>query len=115
MDRWHYLIVLGACVLVTLPLEIFGKGVYRQPRRLVTALLPVLVVFLIWDTLAVAGGVWWYNPIYITGIVAPGDLPIEEILFFVVIPLCGLLTYNAVDAILNLVRGRARRAEKVDR
>ena len=27
-------------------------------------------------------------------------MPIEELLFFVVIPLCGLLTYNAVEVIL---------------
>ena len=31
MDRWQYLIVLGACLLITAPLEIFGAGVYRQP------------------------------------------------------------------------------------
>ena len=28
-------------------------------------------------------------------------MPIEEVLFFMVIPLCGLLTYNAVTAMLN--------------
>ncbi len=112
MDRWQYLMVLGACLLVTAPLEFFGKGVYRQPRRLAVALFPVLVVFLIWDVIAVAGGVWWYNPVYITGLVAPGDLPLEEILFFVVIPVCGLLTYNAVSAILGLLRTQATRAEK---
>ncbi|MGB8501595.1 MAG: lycopene cyclase domain-containing protein, partial [Mycobacterium sp.] len=37
---------------------------------------------------------------------APGDLPLEEILFFVVIPLCGLLTYSAVDDILFMVSRR---------
>lgn len=41
MDRWQYLIVLGACLLITAPLEFFGKGVYRQPRRLAAAVLPV--------------------------------------------------------------------------
>jgi hypothetical protein len=29
MDRWQYLIVLAACLAITLPLEIFGDGVYR--------------------------------------------------------------------------------------
>ena len=33
---------------------------------------------------------------YVTGLELPASLPIEEVLFFVVIPLCGLLTYNAV-------------------
>ncbi len=102
MDRWQYLIVLGACLLITAPLELFGHGVYRQPRRLLTALVPVAAVFLVWGAIAVAADVWWYNPHYILGLIAPGDLPLEEVLFFVVIPLCGLLTYSAVSAILSM-------------
>jgi lycopene cyclase domain-containing protein len=104
VDRWHYLMVLGACLVLTAPLEFFGAGVYRRPRRLAAALLPVMAVFLIWDAIAVAGDVWWYNPRYITGVTAPGGVPLEEVLFFVVIPLCGLLTYNAVDVILARLR-----------
>jgi lycopene cyclase domain-containing protein len=104
MDRWQYLMVLGACLLCTIPLEFFGKGVYRQPRRLLRSLLPVAAVFLVWDTIAVAAGVWWYNPDYILGLIAPGQLPLEEILFFVVIPICGLLTYSAVEALLPTAR-----------
>ena len=100
-DRWQYLIVLGLCLLVTAPLEFFGSGVYRQARRAACAILPVAVVFLVWDSIAIATGAWTYNPAYVTGIDIPPNVPIEEVLFFVVIPLCGLLTYNAVNAILN--------------
>ena len=52
MDRWQYLMVLLACLLLTAPLEFFGRGVYRRPRRVVAALLPVAAVFLIWDVVA---------------------------------------------------------------
>ena len=58
----------------------------------------------VWDAIAVAAHVWTYNPRYVSGWELPGQLPIEELLFFVVIPLCGLLTYNAVNAILERVR-----------
>jgi lycopene cyclase domain-containing protein len=112
VDRWHYLLVLGACLLVTAPLEFFGAGVYRQPRRTAAAVLPVAVVFLIWDVIAVAADVWSYNPRYILGLVAPGNLPIEEVLFFVVIPVCGLLTYSAVEAMLSVLRRRSARNEQ---
>jgi lycopene cyclase domain-containing protein len=109
MDRWHYLIVLVACLAITAPLEFFGDGVYRQARRAAGAVLPVAVVFIVWDVLAIASDVWTYNPQFISGILLPGSVPIEEILFFVVIPLCGLLTYSAVEAILSRVqRMRAR-------
>jgi lycopene cyclase domain-containing protein len=101
MDRWQYLIVLAACVAITLPLEIFGDGVYRQAWRAVRAILPVAAVFLLWDEVAIGAHVWTYNPAYIAGAKIPIQMPIEEVLFFVVIPLCGLLTFNAVSAILQ--------------
>lgn len=110
MDRWQYLLVLGACLVITAPLEIFGDGVYRQARRAARAVLPVAAVFVAWDLVAIATDVWTYNSQYITGLHLPGDIPIEELAFFVVIPLCGLLTYSAVSAILDRVRVlRARR------
>ena len=106
MDRWQYLIVLGACLLITAPLEAFGSGVYRQPRRVAAAVLPVAAVFLIWDAIAVAARVWSYNPRYILGLMLPGKVPLEEVLFFLVIPVCGLLTYSAVDSLLSVLRER---------
>lgn len=103
-DQWQYLLVLGACLLITAPLEFFGEGVYRQPLRVVRAVAPVALVFVVWDAIAIAAHIWTYNPQYITGIHLPADIPLEELLFFVVIPLCGLLTYNAVNAMLSRLR-----------
>jgi lycopene cyclase domain-containing protein len=112
MDRYHYLFALGACVLITAPLEVFGAGVYRQGWRAARALLPVAAVFVVWDAIAIAAHVWTYNPRFVTGVGLSG-FPIEELLFFVVIPLCGLLTYNAVSTILgHLTRLRSRSAQR---
>jgi lycopene cyclase domain-containing protein len=109
MDQWQYLIVLGACLLVTLPLEVvLGARVYRQPRRALCAILPIAAIFLVWDVLAIAANVWSYNSRYITGITLPFGVPLEEALFFVIIPLCGLLTYGAVTAGLDRMRQRRR-------
>jgi len=112
MDRWQYLLILGGCLLITLPLEFLGDGVYRQPRRLLRALTPVLVVFLVWDAVAISLDVWHYNPRYVSGIAVP-FMPLEELLFFIVIPLCGLLTYSAVSTILGTLH--QRRDRPVDR
>ncbi|MGA8544395.1 MAG: lycopene cyclase domain-containing protein [Mycobacterium sp.] len=101
MGHWQYVIVLAACLAITLPLEIFGDGVYRQLWRAVRAVLPVAAVFLLWDELAIAAHVWTYNPAYIIGAKIPFRLPIEEALFFIVIPVCGLLTFGAVSTILQ--------------
>ncbi len=105
-DRWQYLLLLGGCLAITAPLEMFGPGVYRQWRRLARAVLPVAVAFLIWDEIAVAAHVWTYGSAYITGVTVPFRVPIEEVLFFLVIPVCGLLTYNAVSTILDKANRR---------
>lgn len=112
MDRWQYLFVLASCLVITAPLEFMGTGVYRQPRRAARAVLPVALVFIVWDALAIAAHIWTYNPRYVTGIELPAALPLEELLFFIVIPLCGLLTYSAVDGILGRV-ARIRAGSRV--
>ncbi|BBY60358.1 lycopene cyclase domain-containing protein [Mycolicibacterium sarraceniae] len=106
MDHWQYLIVLGACLLITAPLEFLGAGVYRQPVRLLLSVGPVAAVFVMWDAIAIAGQVWSYNPRYISGVDVGFSIPLEELLFFIVIPICGLLTYSAVSTILGALRGR---------
>jgi lycopene cyclase domain-containing protein len=112
MDRWQYLIVLAACLLITAPLEMFGPGVYRQAWRAAGAVLPVAAVFVVWDAVAIASHVWTYNPQFVTGFELPFHIPIEELLFFIVIPLCGLLTYNAVDTILTYLQKLRDRSEQ---
>ncbi|WP_432945469.1 lycopene cyclase domain-containing protein [Kribbella sp. CA-253562] len=113
-DHWQYLIVMAACVAITLPLELIGARVYRRPRRWLRALLPVLVVFLIWDAIAIAAGVWSYDPVYLTGLTLPFRIPVEELVFFVVVPTCGLLTYETVTLMLaRIERYRGARREGV--
>ena len=56
-------------------------------------------MFVVWDAVAIAREHWTYNPDYVTGWDL-GNLPIEELAFFVVIPICGLLTYEAVRRLL---------------
>lgn len=97
MVKLSYLLVLIGCLLGTLPLEVvLGVRVYRRWRRLVLTLLPVLVVFAAWDIAAIAAGHWSFDSSQMTGIVLPGDLPLEEALFFLVIPTCAILGFEAV-------------------
>ncbi|RKT55287.1 lycopene cyclase domain-containing protein [Saccharothrix australiensis] len=107
MDRWQYLAVLVACLLVTAPLEPVGVGVYRRLPALARAIAPVLVLFGLWDLLAFLRGHWSFSEAFTTGVVVLGALPLEEVLFFVVVPLCAVLTYEAVIG-LAARAGRAR-------
>lgn len=97
MRHLAYLAVLAFCLLGTLPLELWlGVRVYRRPRRLLLTLLPVVAVFVVWDLYAIAAGHWTFDPVQTTGVLLPGDLPVEELLFFVVVPVCSVLAFEAV-------------------
>ncbi len=101
-DRFQYLILMGLCLLITLPLEfVFGARVWRRPRRLAAAMGIPLVLFLVWDVVAIARDHWSYSPEYVTGWELPFDLPVEELTFFLVIPICSMLTLEAVRRVLG--------------
>lgn len=105
VDRYQYLLLMAGCLLVTLPLEfVFGARVWRRPRRLLFALVPTVILFAGWDIAAIGRGHWSYNAQYVTGRELPGNLPVEELTFFIVIPICGLLTLEAVRRILERAR-----------
>jgi lycopene cyclase domain len=58
------------------------------------------LLFIAWDELAVAWGTWAFNGQWVLSF-RVGDLPIEEVLFFVVVPFSSLLFYD-------LLKGRLR-------
>ena len=105
MDRWQYVLLMAGCVVLTLPLElVLGARVWRQPRRLALALLPAFAVFVAWDLWASATGTWSFDDRYTIGLTLPGGMAVEELLFFTVIPICGLLTLEVVRTVLRRVR-----------
>jgi lycopene beta-cyclase len=104
MDRFHYLILMGLCLVGTLPLEFaFGARVWRRPGRLAVALVPSLTLFLAWDVWATARGTWSFSSRYTVGITLPGGVAVEELAFFVVVPVCALLT---LETVRNIAAGR---------
>lgn len=112
VDHYKYLVLMGACVLITLPLEfVFGARVYRRPQHLVRAILPVVLIFSVWDIAGILREHWSYNPAYVTGLQLILGMPIEELTFFIVVPLCALLTYKAVGQVFGIFQRRLARRE----
>ena len=108
MTELAYLLVLLACLVGTAPLElVLGVRVYARWRRLLLTLAPVVAVFVVWDVLAIRAGHWDYDPEQVTG-VQLGGLPLEELLFFLVIPVCAVLTLEAVRAVKGWTVGDER-------
>lgn len=99
MTHVTYVAVLAACLVGTAPLElVLHVGVYAQRGRLLGTLATVVVVFGAWDVFSIHRRMWTYDPRYLLGVTLPGRLPLEELLFFVVIPVCAVLTFEAVLA-----------------
>jgi lycopene cyclase domain-containing protein len=97
-----YLLVLAGCLVAALWLEpVLKIGVLRRWRRLSLTVLPVVVVFGLWDLAAIAAGHWTFDPAQTTGLVLPGGLPLDELLFFVVVPVCAILGFEATRAVLR--------------
>jgi lycopene cyclase domain-containing protein len=96
-----YVAVLGGSLAGALWLEpVLRVGVMRQWRRLLLTLVPVAIVFVAWDLAAIAAGHWSYDDSQTLSIRLPGGLPLEEVLFFLVVPLCAVLAFEAVRTVL---------------
>jgi lycopene cyclase domain-containing protein len=97
-----YLAVLVGCLAGALWLEpVLRVGVLRRWRRLALTVLPVAAVFVLWDLAAIAAGHWHFDPGQTTGIGLPFGLPLEELLFFLVVPVCAILGFEAVRRVLG--------------
>ena len=91
--RGEYLIFDLAILAVPLLIGAWrGAWFYDVLGTALRSVLVVAVPFVIWDA-AVVGRHWWFNPRYVLGVELWG-LPVEEVLFFVAIPLACLFSWE---------------------
>jgi len=97
VGRWTYVAMLAFVLLATLPLELLlHTRVYARARRLGLVLVCAGVPFLVWDLLAIRAGQWTFDLSQTLDVVLPGHLPLEEALFFVVVPIASVMSLEAV-------------------
>jgi lycopene cyclase domain-containing protein len=87
--------------------------VYARWRRFLLAVLPEFVVFVAWVLYAIGQGHWAYDDGQTLGVRLPGGIPLEEVLFFLVVPLCSVLAFEAVRRVTGWDAGYP--AEEADR
>lgn len=68
---------------------------YRNLSSLICSISLILIIFGTWDVVAVYRGHWSFNPedVWALRII---NLPLEEVLFFVVIPFCCIFTWEVI-------------------
>ena len=100
MLKLSYLAMLIFTAAASFWLEIaFKVHVLRRMKRVLLSLLPISLGFLIWDAYAIAQGHWYFDQKQVIGINGPFNIPIEEILFFLIIPIAVLMTLEGVARI----------------
>lgn len=89
--------MLSFTVLASFWLEIVLKvRVLARLRRAFAAILPVAVIFLVWVFYAVDQGHWNYDIDQTLGVKGPLGVPLEEFLFFLIVPIAAIMTIEAV-------------------
>lgn len=76
-------------------------------KELLVPLVMMALIFIAWDILFTALGVWRFNPSYIQG-VSIINLPWEEVCWFFIIPFCSLFVYQIVKIRWSNPWGSAR-------
>jgi lycopene cyclase domain-containing protein len=92
-----YLIILLISLAGPLALS-FEKNLrlYKRWKYLIPAILMTLIIFVVWDIIFTHLGYWFFNPMYNSGIYI-NKLPLEEYLFFLVIPYACAFSFYAIE------------------
>lgn len=98
MGKYTYLLIDIAAIFFPFILS-FDKKVafYKRWKQVAVAIILTAIPFLIWDYFKTKAGVWSFNEEKVLGIYL-FNLPIEEVLFFIIVPYNVLFIYECLAA-----------------
>lgn len=106
LERLSYVGVLVFILAGCLWLEVaLRTRVLRRWLRLLLSMVVPIVVFMAWDAYAIAQGHWWFDESRILGVRVVAGVPVDELLFFMCIPLASVLTLEAVRSVKGWAAG----------
>lgn len=110
MERYTYLALDLLSIAFPLAASFEPRIAYwRKWRGLFTGIAVMMAVFVVWDIVFTANGVWGFSDRYTLGIDVLG-LPVEEWLFFIAIPYSCIYLYEVMRyAVRKDVLGRIAR------
>lgn len=99
--KWFYLVLNIGTLLCPLVLS-FDKNVQyiKSWKNSLLSALIISIPFIVWDIIFTENGFWGFNPDFILGIYI-FHLPIEEVLFFIIIPFACTFIYECCKYFFN--------------
>lgn len=93
---WTYFLILVLSMLYPLA-QSFEKRVYmyQKARFIFPGMLVTGAIYLVWDIWFTGAGIWGFNHNYTRDLYLAG-LPLEEWLFFLVVPYCCIFLYEVL-------------------
>jgi lycopene cyclase domain-containing protein len=107
-SRYLYFAILAGSLLVPFLLS-FDRKVqfYRRWKYLFPAMIPPALFYIAWDMYFTQQKVWDFNPKFISGYHI-GNLPVEEVLFFFVVPYCCMFIYECIRVYFRNLKQQSR-------
>jgi lycopene cyclase domain-containing protein len=104
--HYTYFLILAASFAGPFFLS-FDKKVafYTKWKYVFTAMIIPAIFYIAWDSYFTGIDVWQFNPKYIIGLKFL-ELPIEEWLFFIIIPYCCTFVYECIRCYFPLLRNK---------
>lgn len=100
----YYLIL--ACSLAGPFALSFDKKVafYKKWKAVFTAMLLPALFYIIWDSIFTSLNVWFFNEPYVLAQTFLFNLPLEEVLFFFVVPYCCTFIYECIRSYFPAIK-----------
>lgn len=94
--HYTYFLILAASLAGPLALS-FDKKVafYKNWKYVFPSMIIPALLYIVWDMYFTSKGVWSFNEKYITGMMII-NLPLEEVLFFFIVPYCCIFIYACI-------------------
>lgn len=109
--KFTYLLIDFFTILVPFLFSFHPKlQFYKTWKAFFPAVIVTGLLFIVWDAWFTGKGVWGFNSKYVIGVYA-GNLPLEELLFFLCIPYSCVFTFFCLD--LFIKRSFSLRTEHV--
>jgi lycopene cyclase domain-containing protein len=105
-SQYTYFVILAASLAGPLLLSFDQKvSFYKKWKYLFPAMLLPALFFLVWDEMKTRNGVWNFSNNHTVGL-RISSLPVEEILFFFVVPYCCVFVYECICAYFPSVKNK---------